>query len=153
MAEKTRKQIYEEQNKICNANIAIIEPFLKKMSKQYDAGTRFYEDVTILYGPGISEYNHFVENRKDFYNRWKNGEVSIFNVKRAGVAFAIEYKEKTNMQSFLERCTPAHAFMVYKHHALPVSLDIATAVRDLYYAQEYRKVVWCAMREHIRSGL
>ena len=153
MAEKTYNEKYAELDKICNDKIAILEPFLKKMSQQHDAGTGFYEDITVLSGPSFEEYNHFVENRRDTYDRWKRGEVSIFNIKFAGVVFVIEYQNATDPRGILQRRVPSNAFMVYKHRTYPVSLNIATAVQDLYHAQEYRGILWgCIRDQHGRWG-
>ena len=153
MAEKTYEQKYAEQEKICNEKIAIIEPLLRDRSKKYDAGTRFYEDITILCGPGMCEHNHFIENRKDVYDRWKNGEVSIFNAKWAGVAFVIEYKKTMDARGILPRREPSNAFMVYEHKTLPLPLNVAVAVKDLYQAQEYRSALWgCINNQHGRWG-
>ena len=50
MAEKTYAEKYAEQNNVLEKNIAVIRPFLKKISEQYDAGTNFYNDIAILSG-------------------------------------------------------------------------------------------------------
>ena len=137
MAEKTYAEKYAEQNNVLEKNIAVIRPFLKKISEQYDAGTNFYNDIAILSGPSITEYNHFYENRRDLYNRWQKGEVLIYNVKWAGATFVIECSPINK---------PSSAYMVYKHNNHPVPLDVAVAIKNLYAAQEYRSILYGCMR-------
>ena len=152
MQEKTSFEKYMEQDKICNEKVAIIQPFLKKISEENDEGTAFYNDVTVLSGPGVSQYNHIYTNRRDLFDRWKKGEISMYNIKWAGVTFVIEYRAAKPALAF-HRWNPSNAFMVYKHNTQPVSLDIAKAVKDLYDAQEYRSVIYGAHREEIESAL
>ena len=152
MQEKTNFERYMEQDKICNENVAIVQPFLKKISEENDEGTAFYNDVTVLSGPGTLEYNHIYANRRDLYERWKKGEISMFNIKWAGLTFVLEYAEPKPATFFVKR-TPVSASMVYKHNTQPVSLVIAKAVKDLYDAQEYRSVIYGAHREEIEMGL
>lgn len=154
MSEKTYKQKYEEQTKICDEKIAIILPFLKEFSKKHDAGTGFYEDVTILRGPGAAEYNYLRDNHQELFNRWQQGKVSMFNIKGAGLTFVLEYKLVPDA-AYVYKDTiltnpvyvPANAYTFYKHQSQPVSLEIAKAVKDLYTAQEYRSALYGCMRD------
>ena len=127
-----------EQTKAKNPNVAILEKFLKKLSQQNDEGTQFYSDVTVLYGPGQIEYNYIQKEHKDLFAAWKKGEVSIFNVKWAGVAFVIEYRLNAS-KGIRSAWTPCNAFMVYKNQISPVGLNIAIAAKDLYTEQHYAR--------------
>ena len=123
----------------CELDKALIKPFLEKFSREHDCGTAFYEDLTVLYGPGASTYSYFQNKRKDVFNRWQKDEVSIYNIKWAAAAFVIEYK-KLNMvdgQLYLQPVRVPHAaFMVHNQREYPVSLEIANAVKDLRLNQE-----------------
>jgi len=154
MSEKNYVEKYAIEDKICNEKVAIVQPFLKNLSEQHDAGTAFYEDITVLSGPGQVEFNYFYKNRKDLFDRWQKGEVSIYNIKWAGVAFVIEYAKihSIDRKTFANPVyKPANAFIVYKHREYPVDLDTATAVKDLHHAQEYRSILWGCM--HRQNGM
>ena len=157
MQEKTYKEKYDEQTKICDAKIAIIQPFLKQFAVTHNEGTGFYEDVTVLCGPGGMEYNYIRDNRKDLFERWQKGEVSIYNIKWAGLTFVIDYKfSHTGIfeyhgQKFAKPVyTPINATAIYKHNEQPVNLDLAIAVKDLYNAQEYRSALYGCILEQER---
>lgn len=127
-----------EQNKVLNPNVAIVENFLKNLGKKNDEGTQFYSDVTILYGPGQIEHDYIQKEHKDLFKSWVKGEVSMFNVKCAGVSFIIEYTLNAG-KGIRPALTPCQAFMVYKHQMSPVSLNIALAAKDLYREQRYTR--------------
>ena len=157
MPEKTYKEKYDEQTKICEEKIAIIQPFLKKFAKEHNEGTGFYEDITVLSGPGGAEYNYVRDNLKDLFDRWKQGQISMHNIKWSGLTFALEYKFSHNgiFEYQGKRFTnpvyvPVRATMVYKHKEQPVDLKLATAVQDLYKAQEYRGILYACMSEQER---
>jgi len=154
MSNKSYEQKYTEQTKICDENIAIIQPFLKEFGQKHDAGTGFYEDVTVLAGPGDAEYNHFRDERKDVFDRWQKGETSIYNIRWSGLTFIIEYKFDRNViyenkgQKIMRPIyVPSKSMMVYKHQEQPVSLKIALAVQNLFSAQEYRSALYACMRD------
>ena len=135
-----RSVLMAEQNK--NYNLTIVQDYLERLGKKNDEGTQFYNDVTILSGPGMSEYNYLQNTHKDLFERWKKGEVSMYNVKWAGVAFVLEYQyggEKIYEYKG-DRCkapvwNPWRAFVVYKHQITPVGLDLAVAVKNLFKEQ------------------
>ncbi|MBO7645231.1 MAG: hypothetical protein J6S57_02935 [Alphaproteobacteria bacterium] len=154
MSEKTYEQKYNEQTKICDEKIAIIQPFLKQLAEQNDEGTGFYEDVTVLRGPGGAEYNHFRDNMQNVFESWKRGKISIFNIKWSGLSFVLEYKLLPDAAYVYKGAiltnpvyVPTKAYMVYKHQTQPVSLELAKAVKDLHSAQEYRGALYGCMMD------
>lgn len=146
-----------EQNE--KYNLTIIQDYLERLGKKNNKGTQFYSDVTILSGPGMSEYNYLQNTHKDLFERWKKGEVSIFNVKWAGVAFVLEYQyggekiyEYKGDRFKAPVWNPWRAFVVYKHQITPVGLDLAVAVRDLFKEQTANSIHYGRlMREERRS--
>ena len=127
-----------EQKKANNPNVVILENFLKNLGQKNDEGTQFYSDVTIVYGPGQIEHDYIQKEHKDLFKGWVKGEVSMFNVKWAGVSFIIEYTLNAG-KGIRPAWTPCNAFMVYKHKMSPVSLNIALAAKDLYREQRYTR--------------
>ena len=156
MSEKTYKEKYDEQKEICNRNIAIIRPFLKEFAEKHDEGSGFYEDIIVLRGPGITEYDDFCKNHRDLFARWKLGEVSIFNIKWSGVTFVLKYKLENNEnnmrgENISSFYIHANASMIYKHKLQPIDLKVATAVKELYTAQEYCSALYDCIREQERQ--
>jgi hypothetical protein len=158
MQAKTNFGRYMEQDTICNDKIAIILPFLKQFSKEHDAGTAFYEDITSLsglslYGP---KWFYDTDEGKEVYELYRQNKVSIYTIKWAGASFVMEYgmpEKYANVRLGNYRGIIKNAFMVWGNQKFPVSLDIAKAVKDLCAAQEYRSVIYCAHKEEIERML
>ena len=147
MSEQNNLQRYQEQDAICKKNIAILEPFLKKFSEEHDAGTRFYEDITVLSGLSLygSDWFYKSEEGKDWYKRYREYKVSIFTIKWAGASFVVEYYNKSSAEI-------KNAFMVWQNKKYAVPSDIVVAVRDLFSAQQYRNVIYAAHIEEIQRA-
>ena len=157
MTETNNVKRYNEMDKKCEQLVASVEPFLKEFSKAHDCGTCFYDDITVLAGPSASEYNYFQNNRPELLKDWQRGLVSIYNIKWAGVAFVIEYKNFfiDEQGRLLPRPIrkPVNAFMVYNHNEYHVPFTLANEVKDLYAAQEYRNAIYGAHRTEIERAM
>ena len=139
-------QNYAEQDKICQEQIKIIEPFLKKFSEEHDAGTRFYNDITVLCGPMPffgTEWFYATQEGMDINERFRKNQASIYVIKWAGASIVIEYYFTEGIYA------PKNAFMVWKDQKYPVPMDVALAVQKLYQAQEYRSAIYGAHREEM----
>ena len=150
MTEKTYHQKYQEQDEICNQNIAILKPFLKRFAEQHNEGTGFYEDITILKGAGNVTYDIIEKEHPDWIQKWQKGAISIFNVKWGGLTFVTE---NTVIETDGKMTLQPKTTMIYKskteHLEEPADPVIAKAVKDLYVAQEYRSVLYACM---LRNG-
>ena len=148
-------QNYAEQDKICQEQIKIIEPFLKKFSEEHDAGTRFYNDITVLCGPMPffgTDWFYATQEGRDINERFHKNQASIYVIKWAGASIVIEYYFTNFYQGKMYPAgtyAPQNAFMVWKNQKYPVPMDVALAVQKLYQAQEYRSAIYSAHREEM----
>ena len=149
MVEQNNVQRYIEKSKVCEAKIAVLKPFLENFSKEHDAGTRFYNDITVL--SGLSLYGPKWFNTTDEGNklleRQKQNQVSIYTIKWAGASFVIEYDLTGRVAK------PTNAFMVWNNQKFPVDLNTALAAKDLQWAQSCRDAIYAAHRAEIDRAL
>lgn len=149
--EQTYSKRYAEQEKICTENKAIIEFFLKSFREKHpelELGTRFYTDVTVLSGPSVQQgYKYLIEKRPEWYERYKQDDLHVYNIKWAGATFVIE-----NRKTFFDDGKiyinpfdmPVAATMICENREYAVPVEIASAVSKLYSAQEYRSAIYAA---------
>lgn len=150
---------YKELVEKCNLGIAAVKPYLEKLSKENDWGTGFYEDITILKGPGASQYNFFKEKYPELFNLWQTRrnpddtrDVLVYNLKFGGASFILEY-QKTFDPKDVWKVAPkwniSNTFMLYGQKEYQLPQLIAEAIKQLCSNQELRDVMFWNHRNEI----
>lgn len=152
MTEKTYEQKYQEQDRLVQENMALVQPFLKNFSETYDLGTGFYEDVIICSGPH-SNFFWNTEMGNKYRSLYEAGKIGIYCLRWGDGAFIIDYKFDGNRiyrykdQLFqAPHSTPVNAYFLHDAKQYPVSMGVALAAKDLYLAQTYRGVLCDCMQ-------
>ena len=136
---------------LCECDICkgTVQPFMQRLSQEHDWGTGFYEDITILSGPG-GEYNFFQQRYPELYNLWRTPrtiddtkDVAVYSSKHGGT-FVLEYEkyfEPNDVRKVLPKWRMINSFMLYKDKEYSVPSLVGEAVKNLYPNQEYCSVV------------
>ena len=165
MAQRNYVEEYRIAKKKCDSKIAIVRSFLKGFGEKRDLGTSFYEDITVMSGLGGNAYNYLAQKHPDVFERLNKGTVSVFRIK-ASATFVIEYSKKFFDENKLwlgGKMVPENAFIIYDDwqeqpgkkamvnmcREEPVSMDVALAVKELFWNQQQCAAVYGAHKQTI----
>lgn len=161
MSEKNHVEEYKKAVEKVKQRILDIKPFLENFSREHDGGTGFYEDITILSGPSVNEYNFFKEKFPDLFELSvkppkDDRSVSVYNLKFGGATFVLEYKKvfaPNDVYKVAPKWELLDSFMLYKHIKYPLPKYIAESIKQLYWEQEGRSAIYGAHREEIDKAM
>ena len=149
------QQEYLEQDRLVRENTLVVQSWLENFAKARpeEIGTAFYSDVTILSGPH-GNYFWNTDAGKELNKRYQSGEIEIYCVKWADASFIIEYKfdgdrfyRYRDMLFTARHKTAVDAYFLYNGRRFSVPMDVVTAAKNLYSAQEYRSVLFANLRD------